>query len=307
MFAFPWTQDDKEKSKVSAASDTASVLSTDLAPIPSAFTIKLRSVSEFERVFPLTKLPKLAKLKRLTTIEKQRRQLAETYKVLLTKPGTHQTQMQSFFGSTNDCDKGFLNMPMSKNVRRSGEEVWEGSVAFATDRRHWVEAFLLLSLTEVLICKAADAKKVVLKFPMSSVLSARAMTSDEVPMDGFSFFLIETFSRVHYFMVKGNRQLEGWLQVLANAKITKRTVIQEGAGNVIEDIYFGKSTAWRFEKKRLLNYRNIYFRPQGLPIGIRTISAAQLAEGLLEKVFCLLQTDGTADAYQWIEFMTWYN
>ena len=51
--------------------------------------------------------------------------------------------------------------------------------------------------------------------------------------------------------------------------------------------------------------RHIFFRPTGLPPALRELTPVQLAEGLLEKVFVLLQSDGTADAAQWIEFMTW--
>lgn len=271
-------------------------------------------MSEFERYFPVSRLTRLSKIKRISGPEKQRRQLVESYKTLLTKPDA---SVNNFFSSTTDGDKHFLGMAVIKisNSKKAGDadrEVWEGSVALATDRRHWVESFLQLSSTELAISKLVGARKTFQRISLGSILRVRAMAPREVPMDMYSFFCVETFARTYYFMVRSAKQLDAWLQIIGSAIQRKDDGLSVAVPkpslplpNLVEEIYFGKSDAWKFEKRRLLNYRNIFFRPSGLPEDLASLSAAQLSQGLLEKVFSIAQVDGGGDIAQWISFMNW--
>jgi hypothetical protein len=236
----------------------------------------------------------------------------ECFKSLLSKADA---SLENFLSPITDGDKHFLGMHVMKvgNVKEFGDvdrEIWEGSVALATDRRHWVESFLQLSSTELTINKLMGARKTFQRISIASILSVRAMLPEEVPMDAFSFFCLETFARVYYFMVRSPKQRDIWLQTIGAAMSRDHATLQGAKAvlplpNLAEEIYFGKSVAWKFEKRRLLNYRNIFFRPSGLPEELASLSTAQLSQGLLEKVFSIAQMDGGGDTAQWITFMNW--
>lgn len=340
LFAFPWSPPPNEWSDSAASAQQlqqspklgaqllgASPLSRSHANVSvlagcgvveqmtPPFTIKLRSHSEVVKSFPVPKDSKISnqKLKRLTTVERERRQMAETYAAMLNKGSSYSSIMNAFFGSPSDTDRLFLGMSLSKGSgncltpkKTYGEEMWEGSVAFATDKRHWVEGVAFISNSELMICKSADARKVVNIIAVPSIISVRPMWHNEVPMDMFKFFQVETFSRVLYFMVRNDRQLEAWMTAFAAVGIhSEPNYSERSLSKLVEDLYFGASTAWRLEKKRLFNYRNIIFRKTGLSAEFRDVSVTHLAEGLLEKVFSLLQDEGFADVRQWIQFMDW--
>ena len=308
LFAFPWVPRTLEwvdpsspgqlsKSPIvasqllSAASAVPSVETSVLSPAGGAkgapYIIKLRSHSDFVRTFPVAKVSKISKVKRLTSVEKERRQLAEIYALMLTKGASYTSVMDAFFGAPSDGDKSFLSVSLSKSSGGSGnskkitgDEMWEGSVAFATDRRHWVEGVAFLTHSELVICKSSDMRKVFLTIPVASIISMRAMLPEEVPMDMFGFFQVETFSRVLYFMVRSERQLDGWLSAFSAVGITALPNYSEmSLSKLVEDLYFGMSTSWRLDKKRLFNYRNIIFRRSGLSAEFSDVSVAQLAEG----------------------------
>jgi hypothetical protein len=69
-----------------------------------------------------------------------------------------------------------------------------------------------ITKTEVLLRKNHDAIRVSLRIPLKTVTKVRAMPKDGLPFPGYSFFQIETFSRVHYFMVRSDRQLQEWVK-----------------------------------------------------------------------------------------------
>lgn len=308
LFAFPWVPRALEwvdpsssgqlskspivasqllSARSSAPCEGSSVLCTPGAPKVAPYLIKLRSHSDFVRTFPVAKVSKILKVKRLTTVERERRQLAEIYSLMLTKGASYTSVMDAFFGVPSDSDKSFLSVSLSKSSGGSGnskkitgDEMWEGSVAFATDRRHWVEGVAFLTHTEITICRSSDMRKVVLTIPIASIICMRAMLPEEVPMDMFGFFQIETFSRVLYFMVRSQRQLDGWLAAFTAVGITALPNYSEmSLSKLVEDLYFGMSTSWRLDKKRLFNYRNIIFRRTGLSAEFSGVSVAHLAEG----------------------------
>lgn len=313
LFAFPWSPPAHDWADVAT---TTSALSTSpaaskggsqllgavslhstgisvLSPIDgenaSPFIIKLRSHSDFVRTFPVAKLSKLSsKAKRLTGVERERRQLAEIYSLMLSKVVSYSSVMDAFFGAPSECDRLFLSLSLSKGAGGSSmpkkspsDEFWEGSVAFATDKRHWVEGVAFLSHGELMLCKSADTRKVILSIPTHSIICIRAMQPEQVPMDMFGFFQVETFSRVMYFMVRSERQRDGWLSAFSTVGLTSVPNYSEmSLSKLVEDLYFGVSTAWSLDKKRLFNYRNIIFRRTGLSPEFHGISVAQLAEGI---------------------------
>jgi hypothetical protein len=254
------------------------------------YIIKLRSHSDFEKTFPLAKLSKCSKIKRLTSVERERRQLAETYALMLGKGSSYNPVMDAFFGAPSDSDRLFLSESLSKGSLSSssssvgsggGKEFWEGSVAFATDKRHWVEGMAFLSQSELTLCKSSDQRKVILNIPLQSIICVRAMRPEEAPMDMFGFLQVETFSRVLYFLVRSERQRDSWLGAFSSIGATSRPNYSEmSLSKLVEDLYFGMSTSWRLDKKRLFNYRNIIFRRTGLSPEFKHVSVEQLAEGM---------------------------
>lgn len=315
LFAFPWVpalhdwSDGPSGSQVSpgpklgsqllhaAYASSMSVLATGVSEVTPPFIIKLRSHSDFVRTFPVVKVSKLSnqKAKRLSTVERERRQLAEIYATMLAKGASYNSVMDAFFGAPSDTDRLFLGVSLSKGgggsnttPKKTEDELWEGSVAFATDKRHWVEGIAFMSRNEIIFCKSADSKKPVFSIRIKSIISVRAMLPEEVPMDMFGFFQIETFSRVLYFMVRNDLQLDAWLSAFSAVGVTSMPNYSEmSLSKLVEDLYFGESTAWRLEKKRLFNYRNIIFRRTGISAEFSDVSVTQLAEGLiLQHIFC---------------------
>merc|ERR1712000_109345 len=115
-------------------------------------TPKLRSYQEFSKLFPICKYGKLAKNARMSQVEKLRRQLVVSYRALLSGNSTrsHMNKLEEFLGTKNDADRTFLenSSPVTVVSRGKYSQRWEGSVAMATERRHWVEKTLLVSSTE---------------------------------------------------------------------------------------------------------------------------------------------------------------
>ena len=54
------------------------------------------------------------------------------------------------------------------------------------------------------------------------------MTADCVPFAGYSFFQIETVARVHYFIVRSDRQMDEWMQAFQSAISPSITQHREG-------------------------------------------------------------------------------
>ena len=89
---------------------------------------------------------------------------------------------------------------------------FEGTVFMATSRRHWVEYFLVINNTEIQLLKGADSRRVVYCIQLNSVLSVKPMSPEESPIPECSFFQIETFPRIYYFMVHSIGMRNQWLE-----------------------------------------------------------------------------------------------
>lgn len=108
-----------------------------------------------------------------------------------------------------DISKG-KNSTFNKSLPVS--DSFEGTVIMATSRRHWVEYFLVINNTEIQLLKGADSRRVVYCIQLSSVLSVKPLSPEESPIPECSFFQIETFPRIYYFMVHSTGMRNQWLE-----------------------------------------------------------------------------------------------
>lgn len=243
----------------------------------------LRSYSEIAKVLNLSTIPRMHKNKRLSFIEKRRRQIVEAYKTALKAPGGTENgsagggggtagavgsvanptlnKLRSFLSGTSDADASFL-APMdsaaavalaNKPGNSRSTECWEGSVALATSRRHWSEHYMILNVNEVVFKHSAESRRTRFTIQTVNIISVQVTAVDETALQKCSFFQIETFSRIYYIMVHSDMQLNEWLQafiILLGAKITRspfdgKTAIPPSLVNIEdrEDFYICKSAA----------------------------------------------------------------
>jgi hypothetical protein len=130
------------------------------------------------------------------------------------------------------------------------------------------------------------------------------MRLEEVPMSGFSFLQVETFSRVYYLMVRSDMQLNDWIQAfitLLGGQIMRSPFESTtGSSSPLEtplglsqlseaedELYIAKSSCWKLDKKRIFNYRRIIFNPHGLVEKWRNVSPNTLIEGILTTAFAI--------------------
>lgn len=293
-------------------------------------TLKFRTYSEISKALTMSPIPKFHKNKKFSEEEKRRRQVVETYKQHLNKlpsdkgkgsPLPISNPLISLLCQQTPLDAGFLMKP--PDVLRIGSvnsknEHWEGCVATARASRHWIEKYLILSKTEVTMVKNVGRKRNPLTIPLVSVLSISPLPNAESPFPNstFAFFQIETAARVHYFMVRSERLLKDWLtafrKILGDRivmmeyhdEIARRN-LSSALSSDLEDAYIGRPCDWKLEKRRIFNYRRIYFNPMGVPERIRNIPCSKLVEGILMKAFILSEiTEKTrsSDPSIWIDF-----
>lgn len=140
-------------------------------------------------------------------------------------------------------------------------------------------------------------------------MCVRSLTTDEMPFPGYGFFQIETFPKVFVIMVRSSIEAEAWVRVFTS--VTEATISDppnlrnHTIPNLTDsgDIFFGRPSSHKLDRRRVYNYRRIIFHPNsGLHPSIRSQTPNQLVEGILEKAFELAaSTDGTATL--WVEFM----
>ena len=193
---------------------------------PTELCSRLRSYTEISSTVPMVPINKTHKLKKMTIEEKKRLQVVDSYKLCLTQSPS---KLRSLLHVATDTDTNFLGgFKAVQKVKKVGAERWEGNVAMATSRRHWTEQCMQITRTEVLLRKNTDAIRVTLRIPFKSIIRIRPMTADCVPFAGYSFFQIETVARVHYFIVRSDRQMDEWMQAFQSAISPSITQHREG-------------------------------------------------------------------------------
>lgn len=301
---------------------------------------RLRPYSEIARVLNLVPIPRMHKNKRLSSLEKRRRQIVESYRVLLKSDPTA-APMAKFFGFLNQvapADRDYLdgNTSVQQRTRviKGNQEVdsWEGCVGMATSRRHWVEFLLVLTKTEACFYRKQHSnnnrastqrvpRRPAMRIDMSSVVSVQPMRFQDIPLQGFAFFQVETFARVYYFMVRSDIQLHEWIEAFVHClgkevlhspfddsiihASAQAGVPQSGRFSEPEgDAYLAKSACWKLDKKRIFNYRRIIFNPAAKSSKYTQMSPNAFIESILANVLFLSNADSSkSNAYQWVKFM----
>lgn len=314
LFLIPWMAPSANKEEFEESVELKKLVS--LEP-------RIRSFSDFCKKIPIVPIPKNFRNKKMSIFEKQRRVIVESYRELhLSSKGTDPA-LVSYLSKVIAEDINFLNdHPVSytgKSVFARSQEKWEGSCCLALSRRHFVEGHLVLSSTEMTVLKTRDSKRAIWKLPVHLVMSVRSMRPEETPFQGFKFFIVETFARCYYFMVRSDKQLQAWLKAFStllpsdaictsddeldyssHAKRTANTNVNNLFGDVSQT-YYARSPNWSIDKRRILNFRSIIFTSEGLPHRLREFSPNGLVESILEKAFTL--SEESESISKWIAFM----
>ena len=144
-------------------------------------------------------------------------------------------------------------------------------------------------------------------------MSVRVLETNEVPIYGYFFFEIETLSRIYYFLVLSEVQLREWLGAFSHlisdspeprkpfsGSLTKKIMSKRSVKNQgleLDDAYLARPVDWKMDKRRVYNYRRIFFR---LPIH-HHISTNKLVENILTVAFDL--SGNQTSESKWIEFL----
>jgi hypothetical protein len=267
-------------------------------------------------------LPRNYRNKKMSAHEKQRRVIVESYKMMLSS-GLHDMALNAFLNKLSSDDVRFLSdVPVAhvgKGMFSRGQEKWEGSCCLAMDRRHFVEAFLVVTSAEVSLTRTRDSMKRMLMLPIEVILTVSVMRPEQTPFQGFKYFCIETFARIYYFMVRSEKQLSAWIQAFTallpagavNPTPEDELRLNEAAKQIPNDMssygevrssYYAKTPNWKLDKRRILNCRSIIFTSEGLPERLRECSPCELVESILDKAFKISQ-DESESVSQWISFM----
>lgn len=300
---------------------------------------RLRPFSEIAKILPLVPIPRMHKNKRLSSLEKRRRQVVESYRVLLRSDPSSvpYARFMAFLNQVTPADRDYLegNTSVQQHVRqqRGGQDsCWEGCVGMATSRRHWVEYHLLLNRTEACFyhkqhnnrASQRVPRRPALRINMSQVVSVQPMRFQDIPLQGFAFFQVETFSRVYYFMVRSDIQLHEWIEAFVSilgkdvlhSPFDENYYSSSGAGSGSNTpasarfsepdggAYLAKSACWRLDKKRIFNYRRIIFNPAAMSSKYAGMSPNAFIEAILANVLFLSNADSNkTNAFQWVKFM----
>ena len=299
---------------------------------------RLRSYAEVSNILHLVPLSRQPKNKRIAVKEKKRRQIVETYVGLMNQDQDANQKIDSknrlnkLLAANNETDVGFLggNASVTKYTDNSGRTSVEGLVAHATSRRSWSEEYLVLTEQSLALHLRQDVRRDIrratVSIPIATILSVRPMADSEVPTACYKYFQVETFARVFYFMVKGQRQLDEWFDafgiILGSQKVTKVTSGQHSSDAITasyvtpiepEDAYLARPSCWKVEKRRILNYRRIIFRALDVEnesssgnLTLRRfarVGPCAVIESLLDSALVLSAQGGVADVSLWIDFM----
>ena len=197
---------------------------------------RLRPFSEISKVLNLVPIPRMHKNRRLSSLERRRRQIVESYRVLMKSDRTSPAYLKfiSFLNPITAIDRDYLEGNTNvtqriKHIRNQENEYYEGYVGMAMSRRHWIEYHCILNKNEFSLYRKQHSnnnnnnnttktstqripRRCNLRIKMSSIISVQPMRFQDIPLQGFSFFQIETFSRVYYFMIRSDIQLQQWIE-----------------------------------------------------------------------------------------------
>jgi len=157
----------------------------DLDPL----TPRLRPFSEIARVLPLLPIPRMHKNRRLSSLEKRRRQIVESARVLGANPtDPHHAKYVTFLNQVTSADLEFLDgnssvLHLSRPKGDTEVHSWSGCVAMATSRRHWIEFYLVLTQKEACFYRKQHSsrnstragRRPALRLQMSAVVSMQPM------------------------------------------------------------------------------------------------------------------------------------
>lgn len=309
------------------------------------YICRFRAYSEMHKVFQLVPIPKLHKNRKLTMDEKKRRQVVESYKAMLARNLPAQvTQAQTQLMALNDLDKTFLDAaPASSSASTSSSigrlrakslipggdkagspsERFEGAVAMATSSRSWMEQEMRVTKAEIIVAKHAETRRGATVISTSAIINVRALRASESPLpssSGFAFFQIETVWKVFYFMVR-ERSFSDWMHTLAVFLPTGIVKIQSvrqtepiEVPNIadfpitIDDhsLFLARPVSWKLDKRRVFNYRTIFFNMASASEKLAGTSPLELIEDILVRAFSLSASapEATAtSALPWLAFL----
>lgn len=267
---------------------------------------RLLSYTELSRIVSLPAIPKYHKNKKLTLHEKRRKQIVESMKNIKLNhfspsSAAPAAPIPPFLLPLTDGDKNFLG---SQPVVQKGKDRWEGIVCIALSRRFWSEEYLVLAKTELTIQRSGgDVSKrhVAEQIPLSSIIMVKTVLPETMPLPGFSFFEVQTVSRVFTFMVRLDRQMNDWVHAfitLLGPGICPTSSLVEGnpqytnmeKNNFLEgdQVFIAKpNCTWKLGKHRIFNYRRICFNSTPFAEKYRNMTPCELVEDLLQKAFTL--------------------
>lgn len=250
---------------------------------------RVRSFSTLTKYLPLVDMPKLPKNKRLSSIEKRRRLIAESYRQLINKPENANAKRKFAASLTeiSDSERNFLsgnNLLVERQmITSSTSKSFEGTVALATSRRHFLEQYMILTNESLILKRTVDSRKLSVKLRAESILCVTMVPIENCPVPDFGFLQVETFARVYYIMARSNLQINEWMQafitvlgshiMVPDYRLKQQNnsptphVSQQVNVDLIsakeldrEDFYIARPTCWKLDKKRIYNYRRIQFK-----------------------------------------------
>ena len=353
MYVLPYTEinpNDKiiaTTSGTTAATNASSLMNNDNIHI----ALRLRSYSEIIKALIMLPLPRLHKNKKFSVEERKRRQIIESYRQALHSSTISSTntiadtipsasRIRALLGQPNTFDHNFLSKPNdilyydinNKNKKNITSSQWEGCVMLAKSNRHWIEKYIIVSHTNILLLKSANHKKQSISISMNKIISIRPLNSNEKPFLKYDIFEIETSARIYYFMIKTEKILIDWLNIFISilgnniVKLKSTDIIKYSKLSEIEEAYISKSFGWKLEKRRIFNYKKIFFNNNTSTITSNSTSTTSsitnstinlvtnqllkmkpvnLTENILKKAFNLAEINDknlTSDPILWCEF-----
>lgn len=181
-----------------------------------AVSPRLRTYSDIIKHLQMVPIPKLHKNKRLSTVEKRRRQVVESYRTLMKSDSSNSTKkFLQFLSTIQDLDRNFLggNIPLHVKSNKDGGVCYEGYVALAMSRRHFTEQIMTLNKEYLSFKSSVESKKYNILIKIQNIISVQSVRPDNCLIMGhFGFLQIETWSRVYYILLRSDMQVNEWLQ-----------------------------------------------------------------------------------------------
>lgn len=183
---------------------------------------RLKSYSEIAKILPLVPLPKLPKNRRLSPLEKRRRQIVESYRQIVRDPTSPAfKRFQAAMGPVTDSERSFLqnasNFVNERRNTRDGLTSWESAVALVLSRRHYLEQSMVLTVTDLIFRRSSESKRNQIHVPLDQILSVQPLSAEQSPMAGFAYLQIETFARVFTVLLYSDTLVNEWIPLFSRA------------------------------------------------------------------------------------------